>query len=289
MRRRICGILGTVALVAAVFVSPATAQNPATWSNPVAPFKIGDGLYYVGSHDLTAFLFVSKDGLIVLDGGTARTGNQVVSNIRALGFDPAKVKVLLNTHQHFDHAAGLAVIRKAAPGAQLHARTADGRVIAAGGKGDPFISHLVNRYDPVPLARTLKDGDKVTLGEWTLTANITGGHTAGCTTWTFPVKVAGVVRQGLVHCSSSILPGYKLGRVETYPGITAAYEKSFARWKSLPCEVFLASHGAFFDMNDKRKALDAGKPDAFVDPQGCRAFYARSEAAFRAELKKQNP
>jgi metallo-beta-lactamase class B len=282
-------VFGTVALAAAVFVSPSSAQSPDTWARPITPFQIGEGLYYVGAYDLTSYLFVSKAGLIVLDGGDQAVGGQVVANIRALGFDPAQVKILLNTHQHYDHAAGLAEIRKAAPSAKLYASAADGPIIAAGGKGDPFLKGQTYEYEPVPVARTLKDGEKVTLGGWTLTAHITGGHTAGCTTWTFPVKVAGKVRQALVHCSSSVLSGYKLGKTETYPGITAAYQKSFATWKALPCEVFLASHGAFFGLNEKRKALDAGQADAFVDPAGCKSFYQRSETAFRAELRRQNP
>ncbi len=282
--------IGTVAVGAAVFVSGAAlAQGPPDWSRPVAPFKIGDDLYYVGSSDLTAFLFVSKAGLIVLDGGDATTGQQVVANIRTLGFDPAQVKILLNTHQHFDHAAGFAAIRKAAPNAKLYASAADGPIIAAGGRGDPFLKGKAYEYEPVPVAKTLMDGEKVALGGWSLTAHITGGHTAGCTTWTFPVTVAGKVRQGLVHCSSSVLPGYKLGRTETYPGITAAFEKSFATWRALPCEVFLGSHGRFFGMPAKRRALDAGKADTFVDPAGCRAFYTAAEASYRAELKRQNP
>jgi len=129
----------------------------------------------------------------------------------------------------------------------------------------------------------------VSLGGWTLTAHITGGHTKGCTTWTFPVTVAGQVRQALDLCSASVLEGYRLGKVETYPGQTADYQHSFAEWKRLPCEVFLGSHGQFFNMAAKRKALDAGKPDAFVDPQGCRSFVDRSEARFRDVLAKQNP
>jgi len=289
VRRIVSRICRAAALAAAVFAFPAAAQSPDTWANPIKPFKIGEGLYYVGAYDLAAYLFVSKSGLIVLDGGDKAVGRQVVANIRTLGFDPAQVKILLNTHQHFDHAAGLAEIRKAAPKAKLYASAADGPVIAAGGKGDPFLKGAQFEYEPVPVARTLKDGDKVTLGEWTLTAHVTGGHTAGCTTWTFPVTVAGKVRQALVHCSASVLPGYKLGRTETYPGITAAYEKSFSTWKSLPCEVFLASHGAFFDLNGKRAALDGGKADAFVDPEGCRAFLASGEARFRSELARQNP
>jgi metallo-beta-lactamase class B len=133
------------------------------------------------------------------------------------------------------------------------------------------------------------DGGKVTLGGLTLTAHITGGHTQGCTTWTFPVTVAGKTYQALDLCSASVLPGYKLGKTETYPGQTADYEKSFAFWRSQPCDVFIASHGSFFNLKAKKTALDAGKTDAFVDSEGCHAFVDRAEAAFRAELKKQNP
>ena len=46
---------------------------------------------------------------------------------------------------------------------------------------------------------------------------------------------------------------------ETYPGQTKDDEKSFAFWKSQPCEVFIASHGQFFHMKEKKAALDAGK------------------------------
>lgn len=277
------------ALVAAAFASGASAQDAATWNKPVKPFKIGEGLYYVGALDLTSYLIVTKAGLIVLDGGDAVVGRQVVQNIRTLGFDPAQVKIILNTHQHFDHAAGIPEIRKAARAAKLYASAPDAPVIAAGGKGDPYLKGKPYEYEPTPVDRILKDGEKVSLGGWTLTAHVTGGHTAGCTTWTFPVTVAGKVRQALVHCSSSVLPGYKLGHTETYPGITAAYQKSFATWKALPCEVFLASHGAFFDLAGKRQKLEAGQADAFVDPAGCKTFYAGQEANFRAELAKQNP
>jgi len=282
-------LFGTVAALAAVFVSGAAlAQAPAA-NAPFPPFKMGEGLYYVGGADYAAYLIVTKAGLIQLDGGDQAVGKQIVANIRTLGFDPANIKILLNTHQHFDHAAGLAEIRKAAPGAKLYASAADGPIIAAGGKGDPFLKGARFEYDPVPVDVTLKDGQKVSLGGWTLTAHVTGGHTKGCTTWAFPVTVAGKVRQAQVHCSSSVLPGYKLGKTETYPGQTADYEKSFATWKALPCEVFIASHGGFYGLAAKKKALDAGKADAFVDPAGCKAFLSRQEAAFRAELKKQNP
>ncbi|HEY3949461.1 subclass B3 metallo-beta-lactamase [Phenylobacterium sp.] len=281
--------LASVAFTAAVFVSAPVraADDPAA---PYPPFKIADQLYYVGANDYSSYLIVTKAGLIVIDGGDKPVGPQVVANIKALGFDPKKIKVLLSTHQHFDHAAGLAAIRRAAaPDVKFYASAKDGAIIAAGGRGDPFLKGDRFTYEPVKPDVIVKDGDKVRLGGMTLTAHVTAGHTPGCTTWTFPVTVAGKTRQALDFCSASVLPGYKLGKTETYPGQTADYEKTFATLKTLPCEVFVAAHGSFFDMHAKKAKLDAGQTDAFVDPDGCKAFFDKAEAAFRAELKKQNP
>jgi metallo-beta-lactamase class B len=291
MNRRTVGILGTVAFSAAVFVSAGQAQAPEpSGHEPFPPFKIAEGLYYVGASDYSSYLIVTKAGLIVIDGGDAPVGLQVVKNIRTLGFDTRRIKILLNTHQHFDHAAGLAEVKRAAASdVKFYASAADGAIVAAGGKGDPLLKGQRFEYEPVKPDVIVKDGEKVSLGGLTLTAHITGGHTAGCTTWTFPVTVSGKTYQALDLCSASVLPGYKLGRSETYPGQTADYENSFAFWRSQPCEVFLGSHGQFFGMREKKAALDAGKTDAFVDPKGCKAFVDRAEAAFRAELKKQNP
>ena len=283
-------MFASVALTAAVFVSGPGHAAPDDAAAPYKPFRIADQLYYVGANDYASYLIVTKAGLVVIDGGDKPVGPQVVANIRTLGFDPRQVKVLLSTHQHFDHAAGLAEIKRAAaPDVKFYASAKDGAVIAAGGKGDPFLKGARFEYEPVKPDVIVADGDKVTLGGLTLTAHITAGHTMGCTTWTFPVTVAGKTRQALDFCSASVLSGYKLGKTETYPGQTADYQKTFATLKTLPCEVFVAAHGGFFNMHEKRAKLDAGQADAFVDPAGCKAFFARTEAAFEAELKKQNP
>jgi metallo-beta-lactamase class B len=257
----------------------------------MAPFRIGDGLYYVGSSFYAVYLFVTKAGLIVLDGGDAAVGQQALANIRALGYDPKNIKIILNTHDHFDHAGGLAEIKRAAAkDAIFYASPKEAVVLAAGGKGDPIVKDdPLYYYEPVKPNAILRDGQQVTLGGWTLTAHFTPGHTAGCTSWSFPVTVAGKVRHGLAPCSWALLPGVALGKTETWPGITADYKHSFATWKSLPCDVFISSSHQFFNFKQKKAALDAGNPEAFIDPDGCRQFFVDAEAKFRAELKKQNP
>lgn len=273
------------ALVAALALAVPAHAMPHD-NDPVAPFKIGEGLYYVGASDITSFLFVSKAGMILLDGGYDTTAPQILANIRTLGFDPKQVKVLLSTHGHIDHAGGFAQLRRET-GATLYASAADGALMARGGKGDFGLKDAA-AYPPVTPDRTVVDGQKVSLGGWTLTAHLTPGHTRGCTTWTFPVTVAGKVRQGLVLCSNSVLSMYRLDKAhESYPGIAADYEASYATWRRLPCDVFLGSHGMFFNLKQKRVALEAGKSDAFVDPAGCKAWFETGYASFRAELAKQ--
>jgi metallo-beta-lactamase class B len=273
--------------MAAVFCFGLTsvAQARPGDNEPVAPFAIAEGLYYVGASDIASYLIKTPAGLILIDGGYDTTAPQILANIKTLGFQPGQVKVLLSTHGHLDHAGGLAAI-KAATGATLYASAADGQLMARGGKGDFFLGDRA-AYPPVKADKTLVDGQKVSLGGVTLTAHLTPGHTKGCTTWTFPVKADGKLRQALVLCSNSVLDGYKLVNNPAYPTIAADYEHSYATWKALPCDIFLASHGQFYGLKEKRAAMTAGGPNPFVDPAGCTAFFEKGEASFRAELKRQ--
>ena len=277
-------IVGAVALGAAAFSLPAAAAPHD--NDPTAPFKIGEGLYYVGASDITSFLLKTRVGLILIDGGYDTTAPQILANIRTLGFDPKQVKVLLSTHGHLDHAGGLAQLKRET-GATLYASDLDGALMARGGKGDFGLGDAAT-YPPVTPDRPVTDGQKISLGGWTLTAHLTPGHTRGCTTWTFPVTVAGKVRQALLLCSNSVLPMYRLDKAhESYPGISANYEKSYATWRALPCEVYLGSHGIFFNMQAKRTALLAGQADAFVDPAGCKAWFDKGYTAFHQTLARQ--
>lgn len=257
------------------------------------PFAIGDGLYYIGSSFYAVYLFVSDEGHIILDAGDDVVGRMAIENVRRLGYDPADIKVLLITHPHADHAGGLAEIKRAAAAdARFYCSEKDGRDMMDGGRSDFFLKgHPHFYFEPVTPDITLADGDTITLGPWQLTMHITAGHTPGGMTWTFPLTIAGEPHQAMAPTSWALLPGYQVGKVESYRGQTADYERAFARWTSLAesCDVFIASSNQFFDFKRKKAALDAGKIDAFVDPAGIRDFYQRAEARYRAELARQNP
>lgn len=281
-------IFAAAAAIAALSLGPARLAVAMTaavkgWLVPIAPFQIAQGLYYVGSKEVGAYLIVTDDGLILLDGGAEGFARQELANVRALGFDPRRVRILLNSHAHLDHAGALAALKRAT-GARFYASRADTPLLQSGGRGDFFWDDTM-RFPPVRVDQIIDDGAKVSLGGVTLTAHVTAGHTKGCTTWTGAFKTGGVVRQALFLCSVSVLPGYRLVRDPKYPGQAADYEASFRTLRALPCEIFLGSHGGFYGMLAKRAAL-AAKPasNPFVDPQGCRSFLADSEAAFRTRL-----
>ncbi|MFO1015520.1 MAG: subclass B3 metallo-beta-lactamase [Caulobacteraceae bacterium] len=284
-KRRWMSWLTSAALFLCLAIGP-SASAAEDGNAPQTPFKIGDGLYYVGASDIASYLIVTRGGLIVIDGGYASTAPQILANIRRLGFDPRQVKILLNTHGHTDHAGGLAAL-KAATGAKVYSSALDAPLLEDGGRSD-FALGAAYRFPPVHVDQILADNEQVNLGGTILTARLTPGHTRGCTTWTFPVRVAGTLRHALVLCSLSILPSYRLtGPSPSYPGIAMDFARSYARLKTLPCEVFLGSHGAFFRLQQKRAALLAGNPSAFVDPAGCQAFLRISESRFRTALQSR--
>jgi metallo-beta-lactamase class B len=72
-----------------------------------------------------------------------------------------------------------------------------------------------------------------------------------------------------------------------YPGIVSDYERSFARLRELPCDVFLGPHPAFFEMEQKRARIADGAPNPFVDPGELRRYIDTSEAQFRQALAAQ--
>jgi metallo-beta-lactamase class B len=270
--------------LAATPAAAATYSDP-RWTTPIEPFRISGDLYYVGGADLTAYLIATPKGLIVIDGGVAENAPTVLEHIRKLGFDPRQVKILLNSHAHLDHAGALAGLKRAT-GAKLVASAADAPVLESGGEKDFFYGGHGPLFPKVHVDRLIGDGGQVNLGGVTLTAHLTPGHTKGCTTWSLPLKVDGQVRQALFICSLSILPGYRLTGDARYPRMGADYAHAVAVLRKLPCDVFLASHGSFYDLLAKRQAMveHPSAPNPFVDPQGCKALVDEADANLRRQL-----
>jgi metallo-beta-lactamase class B len=286
----VAGVLAALAVLGGTKWREATDNGG---QKPAEPFRIAGNLYYVGANDVTSFLLTSPEGHVLIDGGYPGTAPMIMESIAKLGFKITDVKVLLNSHAHFDHAGGLAALQKAS-GAELWVSEGDADVVAAGGSGDPSagIFRLITYFIRYPVPRVdhrVKDGAKIRVGSTELTAHITAGHTRGCTSWSFPVR-DGDRELLVVHiCSLTLLGGASLVEPETYPGIRSDWEHSFQTLRALPADIWLASHAREFGRWRKFSArASARNPvDPFIDRAGYLDHINRAEERFRKELAEQ--
>ncbi len=291
-KTRILGWLSFVVL--SLVAARAGAANPVEWTTPIAPFRIADNLYYVGSKDLASYLVVTPQGDILINSSLEASAPLIEKSVEALGFHMTDIKILLISHAHSDHDAGSAAILKLTSidghGAKYMVMDGDVPVVESGGAKD--FAYPNDHYPAAKVDRVLHDGDEVRLGGAVLVAHKTAGHTRGCTTWTMKVMQAGKPLDVVIVGSWNVNPGFRLvdkpGKPASYPGIAADYEKSFITLKGLPCDIFLGAHGQYFNMLEKLARAKAGAGESvWIDPDGYKAAVAEREAAFEMELAKQ--
>lgn len=282
----LCSAALAASLLLALQPAPGAPLGPedAARNQPFPPFRIADNLYHVGTRDIAVYLFADPKGLILLDGGYRQSAPLILANIRTLGFDPKRIRILISSQAHFDHVAGLAAL-KAASGGRLYASAADSALLERGGRGD-FAFGDRSRFPPVKVDQLLADRETVRLGAIRLQAHLTPGHTKGCTSWTMNATDAGRAYPALFVCGATA-PGYRLVGNAAYPNILRDFAASFDKWRRLPCMLFLGAHGSYFGMEAKHQAMRAGGPNPFVDPQGCRTFLDRAEQAIRDQAQRQ--
>ena len=275
--------IGALAIVASAPLLLGAADPPA-WTRAQAPFPIAGPITYVGSEGIAAYLIKTSAGAILIDGTLAENATMVERNIAAAGVLLRDVKVILVTHAHFDHAAGVAALKRAT-GARVAAGARDVRALETGVPPGET-SYGVIRFPPVHVDRGVRDGDKVTLGNVTLTARATPGHTPGCTTWTMQIPAKPRPLGVVFPCSVSVA-GHRLIGNRAYPGIVADYRRSIAMLGTLHADIVLPSHPELADVIAKGKRRQAGDTTAFVDSTLLPKIVAKAKIAFDSDLAKQ--
>lgn len=277
------------ALAALAFITAAKAEQPyaqdrIVWNKPTAPFHIIGNVYYVGTAGISVYLIETRKGLILIDAALPESVPYVERNIKALGFDLKDIKIILAGHAHFDHAGGLAAIKRDS-GARLFASLADKPVLETGQidygpcKDVPF--------DPVKVDRVVKEGGKISLGGVTLTAYVTPGHTRGCTSWTMPVVENGQKHTILFACSLTVGGAPLVGNT-AYPRIVDDFRHSFSRMRAFDADVLLTQHPYNADELGKASRVKAGAPNPFVDRDDLGRYVDVAERDFNAELARQS-
>jgi metallo-beta-lactamase class B len=254
------------------------AQNkaaPVDWNKPFPAHKVIGNVYFVGTNELGSFLITTPEGHILINSDFETTVPVIRASVEKLGFKFTDIKILLGSHAHGDHMQGDAMVKELTA-ARVMAMEQD----------LPRLRKLMPGGKPHPIDRILHDGDQVTLGGTTLMAHLTAGHTEGCTTWTMQATEAGKTYNVVILGSIGVNPGYILVNNKDYPQIADDYVRSFKVLRALPCDVFLGSHGRFYDLAGKYPKLDKG-PNPFIDPQGYQAHLDLQEKNFQAKLEEQ--
>ena len=213
------------------------------WDDPAPPARLHGSTYYVGTCGITALLVATERGHVLIDGGTAKGGALIGANIRTLGLDPRDIEWILSTHEHFDHAGGIAELQRLT-GAKVAAVAASAAVLRSGKSApdDPQFGVLAP-IGPVKVARILRDGDTIRLGSLMLSAHATPGHAPGSTSWTWrSCDVDGCRSVAYVDSVSAISD--KQYRYSAHPDYVAAFRRSLDRIAALPCDFLITPHPA---------------------------------------------
>jgi metallo-beta-lactamase class B len=274
--------LVALALAAVVgMVAPARADDPPDWSTPVKPFRIVGNVYYVGTKGLAAYLIVSPQGAILLDGTTAANAPLIERNIEAVGVPLHAVKRLISDHAHFDHVGALAQIKRDT-GAEFLASVGDKWALEHGrARGDT--DYGPKFFAPIMVDRVIRDGEAIRLGEVALIAHLTPGHTPGCTSWSTTVEEEGRHLNVLFLCSITVAGNILVGN-RAYPEIASDFRATFRKLANMEADILLPSHPDRADVIERENRREAGDADAFIDPQALPALVAESNAAFETAL-----
>ncbi|MEM7082707.1 MAG: subclass B3 metallo-beta-lactamase [Pseudomonadota bacterium] len=236
-------------------------SNP-TWIEPITPYRVAQNVYFVGTKGLGSYLITTPDGHYLLDGGLPQNAPMIVQSITELGFAIQDVKVLLNSHAHFDHSGGLAELKRLS-GARLVAMEGDRSALEQGvylGSED----NLSFSAPPVEVDEVIAHGDVLSLGGVALTAVHMPGHSRGCTSWTMPVRYHNKTLSLMFFCSASVAANSL--EPEQYPGIVEDYRLTFARARAMQPDIVVSGHpDYYFDQLARMRRSKFEGADAFVD------------------------
>ena len=261
------------------------------WNKPREPFKIFGNSYYVGTDGLSAILIAGDAGHILLDGGLEQSAARIDANIRKLGFKTEDVKLIVNSHGHYDHAGGIAALQRAS-GATVAASpsTADALMRGENTPDDPQFGFgkEANGFPAVKNVKVIKDSETLRVGNISVTANFTPGHTPGSTAWTWRACEAKTC-YNIVYADSLTAVSADGFKYTAQPERVNAFRRSISRVAELPCDIVISTHPSATGLDakiQKRGEQKGAGPDPFVD-QGCKAFAGRSLKSLEARIAEE--
>ena len=290
-------VAAAFALIVALVQTPAFKSDPPhkcdncdEWNKPREPFKVFGNTYFVGTDGLSAILIVGDAGLILLDGGLEQSAAVIDANIRKLGFKTQDITLIVNSHGHYDHAGGIAALQRAS-GAMVAASPSGADALRRGENttDDPQygFGKAFNGFPPVKNVKVIKDSETLSVGNLSITANFTPGHTPGSTSWTWK-SCEGKECLNIVYADSISAISADGFRFTDSPERVNAFRRSISRLGELPCDIVISTHPSATKLDEKikKRAAEKGGPDPFVD-HGCKALAATAMKGLEARIAQE--
>lgn len=279
---------------AALSDPPTVCDSCDEWNQPQAPFKLHGNSYYVGVRGLSAVVIQTSAGLVLMDGGLPQSAPLIEASIESLGLRVKDIKLIVNSHAHYDHAGGIARLQRAS-----------GATVVASARGaEALMSGMPTPDDPqygpdgkdgafprVPKVRIVKDREELRLGDTTVTAHLTPGHTPGSTAWSWK-SCEGARCIDIVYADSLTAvasEGFRFLGDASHRDVSETFKRSIDTVKSLPCDLMLSTHPGASGLFERLKRRTGGtsSPDPLIDSDGCRTYAANASRNLEARLKAE--
>ncbi|MCG2584414.1 subclass B3 metallo-beta-lactamase [Massilia sp. TS11] len=257
------------------------------WNAPQKPFRVYGNTWYVGPKGLSSLLITSNQGHILVDGALPQSAAVIAANIKTLGFRIEDVKLIVNSHAHFDHAGGIAELQRLS-GAQVAAPAWGARAMQQGdvASDDPQYGDNM-AYPAVRQVRVVKDGETLHVGPLSVTMHETIGHTPGGASWTWNSCHDGDCKH-IVYAESLTAVSHDSYKFSAHPEMIKGFERSFAALDKQPCDILVSTHPDFSNVFEHLAEREAGKANAFIDPTACKSYVAQARKRLSQRLSKEN-
>jgi metallo-beta-lactamase class B len=286
-------LLGVALLLSSISAVGAAieCENCAAWNQEQAPFRIFGNTYYVGVRGLSAVLITSRDGHVLIDGDLPQSAPLIAQHVQQLGFKIEDVKVILNSHVHYDHAGGIAELQEIT-GAKVIASDIAAKVLRTGkvDRTDPQFE-IIKAYPAVGDVEALGARKSVNVGKLQLTVIHTPGHTPGGTSWVWQScegkRCLNIVYGDSLNAVSD--DSFKYGGDERYPNAASDMTSSIAALAAAPCDILIAAHPNLTGLWSVIDEHGKGDRTKLIDSSSCKRYAAAGKERLDKRLADERP
>ena len=200
---------------------------------PIPPTQVFDNLWFLGTMQVTTWLYGTEEGYVLIDGLSTDEEAQeyVLDGMAQLGLDPNAIELILVTHGHGDHYGGADYLAEKL-GVDIHMAQQDWDLVSTLG--------VHPRFGPPPASgEVVADGDVVRFGSSELQIHVTPGHTPGTVSPVFELRDGDTRHMAMLWGGT----GFNFGPdVEIFEQYAASASKMRAKAEEQGIDVILSGH-----------------------------------------------